>query len=101
MLEEAGLEDFLIQVYDPASPRFHQYLTPAEFSARFGPTAEDYQAVIDFALTNGLTVTETHGNRLLLDVEGPVKAVERAFHVTMRSYRHPKEARDFFAPDSE
>src|SRR5438309_3572069 len=29
MRDEAGLEDFLIQVYDPASPRFHQYLTPA------------------------------------------------------------------------
>jgi subtilase family serine protease len=101
MRDEAGLEDFLRQVYDPASANFHQYLSPEDFTARFGPAAEDYQAVIDFAVTNGLKVVETHGNRLLLDVEGRVDAIERAFHLTMRSYRHPKEARDFFAPDNE
>jgi hypothetical protein len=101
MRDEAGLEDFLRQVYDPANANFHQSLSPEDFTARFGPAAEDYQAVIDFAVTNGLKVVETHGNRLLLDVEGRVDAIERAFHLTMRSYRDPKEARDFFAPDNE
>src|SRR5581483_882916 len=38
---------------------------------------------------------------LLLDVTGPAAAVERAFHITLRTYRHPAEARDFFAPDTE
>jgi len=34
-------------------------------------------------------------------VIGPASAVERAFHITLRTYRHPAEARDFFAPDVE
>ena len=42
--DPAGLEIFLAQVYDPASPNFRQYLTPEEFIARFGPTEQDYQA---------------------------------------------------------
>jgi len=97
----AGLDNFLAQVYDPASPDFRQYLTPEECSARFGPTEQDYEAVKNFARTNGLTVTTTYGNRLVLDVAGPAAAVESAFHVTLRTYRHPTEARDFFAPDVE
>ena len=32
-----------------ASPNFHHYLTPEQFTEKFGPSQEDYQAVIDFA----------------------------------------------------
>ena len=98
---EAALDDLLRQIYDPASPRFHQYLTPAQFAEQFGPTLEDYQAVIDFAKVNGLTVTGTHPNRVVLEVSGSVANIERAFHVTLHTYRHPREARDFYAPDVE
>jgi subtilase family serine protease len=97
----AGLDNFLAQVFDPASPTFRQYLTPEEFTARFGPTEQDYEAVKNFARTNGLAVTTTYGNRLVLDVAGPAAAVESAFHVTLRTYRHPTEVRNFFAPDVE
>ena len=76
-------------------------LTPEQFTAQFGPTEQDYQKVVDFANSNGLTVKKMHGNRVLLDVGGKVSDIEKAFHVTMRTYRHPTEARDFFAPDVE
>jgi subtilase family serine protease len=97
----AALHDLLHGLYDPARPNFHHYLTPEEFTAQFGPTPQDYQAVIDFAQTNGLTVTHTHGNRVLLDVNGKVADIERAFHITLRTYRHPTEARNFYAPAAE
>ena len=38
-------------------PNYHHYLTPEQFTERFGPTEQDYQAVIAFAKANGLTVT--------------------------------------------
>jgi len=95
------LSNLLQQIYDPASPNFHHYLTPEQFTERFGPTEADYQAVIAFAKANGLRVTTTHPNRVLLDVSGQVADVERALHVTMRTYRHPTENRTFFAPDTE
>ena len=99
--DENGLNEFLRELYDPASPNFHKFLTPEEFTARFGPTEADYAAVRDFARTNGMVVTGTYDNRLLLDVAGPAAAVESAFHVTLRTYHHPTENRDFFAPDTE
>jgi len=98
---EAALDDLLRQIYDPASPKFHQYLTPEQFTAQFGPTAQDYQAVIDFAQASGLTVTGMHRNRVVLDVSGSVADIERVFHATLHTYRHPQEARDFYAPDVE
>ena len=67
----AALDVLLKDLYDPASPNYHQYLTLKQFTEQFGPTEQDYQAVKDFARTNGLTVTSTYNNRLVLDVTGP------------------------------
>jgi subtilase family serine protease len=74
--DPAGLDTFLAQVYDPASPVLHEFLTPAELTKRFGPTEQDYEAVKTFARTNGLVITATHANRLVLDVVGPAAAVQ-------------------------
>ena len=98
---ETELDDLLRQIYDPASPKFRQYLTPEQFTERFGPTDQDYQAVIDFAEANGLTVTGTHPNRAVVEVSGTVAAIERTFHLTLKVYRHPVENRTFYAPDVE
>src|SRR5439155_5377278 len=70
-------------------------------TARFGPTEKDYQALTDFAKSHGLTVTVAHPNRVLLDVSGTVSDIERTFHLALRVYRHPTEARTFYAPDVE
>ncbi|HEX4348846.1 MAG TPA: protease pro-enzyme activation domain-containing protein, partial [Verrucomicrobiae bacterium] len=99
--DPAGLEKFLTQLYDPASTNFHKYLTTGEFTARFGPTEQDYEAVIHYARANGLEVVQSHSNRLVLDVVGPAAAVESALHVQLHRYQHPTEGRQFFAPDVE
>ena len=95
------LTNLLAQLYDPASTNFHHYLQPAEFAARFGPTEEDYQAVIAHLQSHGLTVTATHPNRVVLDVAGAVADIEKTFQVALRVYPHPTEARTFYAPDTE
>jgi hypothetical protein len=94
----AGLEQ---QIYDPKSPNFHRYLTPAEFAARFGPTKEDYQALVDFAAANHFKVIRTHPNRTLLDVSASVADIRQALHVNLRIYAHPSESRTFYAPDAD
>ena len=95
------LTNLVAAISDPVSPNYRNYLTPAQFKERFGPTESDYQAVMDFAKAKGLFVTATHPNRLILDVEGSITNIENAFHVTMRTYQHPREARMFYAPDTE
>ena len=95
------LSALLQQLYDPASPNYRRYLTPEQFTEMFGPTEQDYQAVVAFAKTNGFTVTATHPNRTLLDVSASVADIEKTFHVRMLVYQHPTEARTFYAPDVE
>ena len=98
--DRAGLDTLLRRLYAPGDPMQGRFLTPDEFTQRFGPTAEDYAAVADFARRSGLTITCTHPNRLLLDVAGPASVVERALGVRLRRYRTP-QGRIFRAPDSE
>ena len=97
---QANLNDLLRQLSDPSSPNYRHYLTPSQFTEEFGPTEKDYKALIGFAKAQGLNVTGTHPNRLILDAEGPVPVVEKTFHVTMMSYQHPTETRKFFAPNT-
>lgn len=96
-----ALNTFLKDVYDPGSPLYRHFLTADEFTSRFGPTQEDYDAAVQFATQNGLTVTGTSRDRLNLDVSGTVAKVEKAFNVKMNVYQHPTEARTFYAPDRE
>lgn len=98
---QEALGTLLQGLYNPVSTNFHRFLTPQEFTARFGPSPADYQALIDFVRSNGLEVVEAFDDHTLLRVSAPVAAIEKAFHVTMREYQHPAEPRTFFAPDAE
>src|SRR5262249_8748999 len=98
---QGALSDLFAAIYDPASPQFHRYLTPEQFTEQFGPSAADYQALQDFVTANGLTVTARHPNRVVLEVDGVITNIEKMLHVTMRVHNHPTEARTFYAPDRE
>jgi len=95
------LAQLLQGLYNPASLRFRHYLSPEQFTMQFGPTESDYQRVIHFAQENGMNVTATHPNRVVLDVAGTVADIENMFHVKMFVYQHPREPRAFYAPDAE
>ena len=95
------LEALLQDLYNPSSPSYRHFLTVEEFTTRFGPTQEDYDAAINFAKTNGLAVVGTSRNRVNLDVMGSVADIERAFQLKMGLYLHPTESRFFYAPDRE
>jgi subtilase family serine protease len=99
--DPAGLDRFLKDVYNPSSPSYRHFLSVPEFTARFGPTQEQYDAVLRFAKTYGLRVTGGSRDRMEVQVKGSVANVEAAFHVSMKTYRHPTEGRNFFAADNE
>jgi len=99
--QQTELTSLLARLYDPASPGYRHFLTVAQFTEEFGPTVEDYEAVVNFAQANGFTVTDTPPNRLLVDVNGTVAQIEQAFHVVMNVYQHPTESRTFYSPDRE
>lgn len=96
-----GLANLIQQIYDPASQNYHRYLSPGQFAEQFGPSEQDYKDVMEFVRKNGLTVTRTQPNRMLLNVRGSAGDIEKAFHVSFHTYQHPTENRDFFSSDVE
>jgi hypothetical protein len=97
---QSELETLLKNVADPASPEYRSYLTPEEFTRRFGPTEADYSAVTAFAESHGLKVTGTHPNRMILDVTGPVSEIETAFNIEIATWSDSVRG-TFHAPDRE
>ncbi|MGA9529848.1 MAG: S53 family peptidase [Terriglobales bacterium] len=98
--DQAGLNFFLADLYS-VSPKYRQYLTPAEFTERFGPTQHDYEAVVRYLQEHGLVVVGGSRDGMEVQVRGSVSSIESAFHVALLTYQHPTENRTFFAPDRE
>lgn len=69
---QADLKSLLTRLYDPSSPDYRHFLTVDEFTERYGPTTDDYQAVVAFARSSGFTVTAAPSNRLVVPVSGTV-----------------------------
>ena len=86
---QAGLAELLRRQYTHGDPLFHQFLTPPEFTAKFGPTQADYDAVAAYARAQGLTITGKSAGRTLLNIAGPSAKIETAFGVQMSRYRLP------------
>jgi len=99
--DQAGLDNFLQEVYNPSSPNYRQFLTVEQFTQMFGPAQADYDALLHFAAANGLTMTG--GSRDALDVQfkASVAAIETAFNVSIGLYHDSVANRDFYAPDRE
>jgi len=98
---QPDLDQFLKDLQDPASTSYHHYLTVDQFTAKYGPSVDDYEAVKTWAKENGLKIESTARNRQILSVSGSVQKIENALHVSFGLYQHPTEARTFFAPDRE
>ena len=87
------------QMYDKKSPEFHKFLTAKEWNARFAPSAQDEQAVADWAQNQGLRITRRYPDRLLVDVEAPAGTIEKALNIEINYYQIG--ATSFFSNDRD
>ncbi|MGO9679254.1 MAG: protease pro-enzyme activation domain-containing protein, partial [Candidatus Sulfotelmatobacter sp.] len=99
--DRAGLQNFVQEVQDPASASYHQFLTPQEVTARFGPSQANWDALVAFAKASGFDIVGGTRDGRDLQLTGTVANIEKAFHVNMGLYRDPTEDRTFFAIDRE
>jgi subtilase family serine protease len=98
---QAELDRLLRDLYDPASPKFRQYLSVEDFTERFGASADDYARATQFFAERGFTITGTSANRYLIEADARVDTLESVLHVKFGTYRHATEERTFVAPDRE
>lgn len=80
-LRNSGALDQLIQAQSTQnSPQYHQFLTPAQFRAQFGPSASDLQTVASTLRAQGFTTAFTSQG---IVADAPQSVVQRVFSIQL------------------
>jgi subtilase family serine protease len=83
--QEAALEQTIADLHNPRSASFHQWMTAAEFGAKFGATDAQIQQVSDYLTANGLHVEGTNEGRTVISFSGVAGLLEQAFHTEIHN----------------
>src|SRR5258708_34375120 len=78
--QDAALQKLMGEQQSKDSPNFHQWLTPQQFGAQFGPADADVQAVPDWLTRQGFRGVNGGAGRTTIVVSGNVSEVPNAFH---------------------
>jgi len=90
--QEQALEQFIKDIHDPVSSRFHHWLTAAEFGQEYGLPQADVARVTQWLESQGFTVNLVYPNRMLIDFSGTAGQIGRAFHTEIHNLRVNGEA---------
>ena len=91
--QQAELTQLLADQQNPASGRYHQWLTPEQFGAEFGLPAADISEISVWLAGQGFAVTQVARGGLFVRFSGTVAQAEKAFHaqihdVSVNGERH-------------
>jgi hypothetical protein len=88
--QQADLEALLAAQQDPSSPRYHQWLTPDQFAARFGMAQSDIDQVQSWLEQQGFSIDSVARSRNMIRFSGTVNQVEQAFSTQSTSRLPPR-----------
>jgi hypothetical protein len=84
--QEEALEELIRAQQDPASPYYHQWLTPGVFGEHFGVSSNDLAQIANWLETQGMKVDDVPSSRRCIVFSGTAGQVEATFHTPMRQY---------------
>jgi subtilase family serine protease len=101
--QQADLEALIAAQQNPASPLFHQWLTPEQFAARFGMAQADLDTVESWLQQQGFSIDSVARNKSMIRFSGNVNQVEQVFQTQMHYYniggvRHFAPSTDLAVP---
>jgi subtilase family serine protease len=102
-VQQADLEALIAAQQNPASPQFHQWLTPDQFGARFGVAASDLEQTQNWLQQQGFQIDSVARSQNLVRFSGTAAQVEQAFSTQMHAYeiqgvRHFAPSTDLSVP---
>ena len=83
--QQADLDQLLVDLQNPASPQYHQWLTPAQFGARFGLSTTDLSKVTSWLTSQGFTVNSIAASNNQVSFSGTVAQAQQAFGTTIHA----------------
>ncbi|MFO2549624.1 S53 family peptidase [Alicyclobacillus cycloheptanicus] len=84
--DESGLNQYIAATSTPGSALYGQRLTPAQFTATYGPTDAEVQAVTQYLSSQGFAHVTVSANRLLISASGTAAQVQQAFHTALEQF---------------
>jgi subtilase family serine protease len=97
--QEAALKELLAAQQNPASPLYHQWLTPEAFAARFGVADEDIATAERWLVSRGFHIDNVTRSRDRVTFSGTAAQVQAAFGAELHHYLAEGELH--FAPASD
>ncbi|HWC97142.1 MAG TPA: protease pro-enzyme activation domain-containing protein [Candidatus Sulfopaludibacter sp.] len=85
--QNAALQQLLAEQQDPASPRYHQWLTPEQYADAYGVSADDISRITAWLESQGFTVDNVARSRLSITFSGTADQVANAFHTQIHRYQ--------------
>ena len=82
------LHQFLRALRDPTSPEYGHFLTPQQFDALYGPTADEANSVVSYLKEQGLQVTGVSPDNKLIFVNANSGVIEHAFGIQINDYEY-------------
>ncbi len=83
LADQAGAQSFAQAVSTPGDSLYGQYLTPAQWEARYSPSQASVDQVTSFLTQNGFTVNTISADRMAIEASGTAQQVEQAFGTTL------------------
>jgi subtilase family serine protease len=85
--QQADLDQLIAAQQNPASAVYHQWLTPAQFGARFGISDNDLATTESWLQSQNFTVISVSPSRDSITFSGSAAAVESAFGAPLHYFR--------------
>lgn len=83
--QQAAFDKFVESQYEPSSPNYHQWLTPAQIGEKFGPSLTDIATVSNWLAGHGFSVDQVANDRMSIRFSGTAAQVESTFHTDIHN----------------
>ncbi len=80
------LNSLIAQQQNPSAPNYHRWLTPQEFSQRFGPDQKQIDAVRDWLSAQGFEIVSSSPQNLSITFKGCAGLAEKVFRTGIAAY---------------
>ncbi|MGD0740559.1 MAG: protease pro-enzyme activation domain-containing protein [Terracidiphilus sp.] len=83
--QQAAFDAFVAGQYNQNSPNYHQWLTPEQIGAQYGPAQADIATITGWLTGHGFTVKRVTPDCMTIHFSGTAAQVQSAFHTQIHS----------------
>lgn len=84
--QKQALRQYLQDLQTPSSPRYHHWLTPAQFGAHFGVSKSDLQTVESWLSAQGFHIVAVPPAHDMIQFSGNFGQIQSAFHTSIHTF---------------